>query len=382
MRVASIDIIRGLAMVLMALDHTNDFFGLGGSPTNPDRTTAALFLTRWITHLCAPTFFLLTGTGAYLRQRAGRGELSRYLVTRGIALIALELTVIRCLGYQFNIDYRVTFLLVIWALGWSMIALAALARLPVAAILAVGATLIGGHHVLDGIAPAAFGAAAPIWNILHVPGLLSIDSEHVVFVAYPLLPWIGVTAAGHALGAVFTWPVERRGRLLARLGAVMAVAFVLLRFINAYGDPAPWAARESAVRTVLSFLNTTKYPPSLDFLLMTLGPALLLLAAVERWPARWQAPLATFGRVPLFYYLLHFSLIHLLAVAAAVARYGEAHWFFASPTVSNYPFTRPPEWGYALPVVYGVWLLVVLVMYPLGRWYAAVRPRYRWLSFF
>jgi len=217
-RIESIDVLRGIVMILMALDHVRDYFGTAANPTDPARATAALFFTRWITHLCAPTFFLLTGTGAYLAgRRRTTPDLSRFLFVRGIWLIGLELTVLRCLAYQFNVDYRVTMLIILWALGGSMIVLAALVHLPTKAVAFVGIALIVAHNLFDGVRASSLGAFAPLWSILHAPNVIVSNPTHVVFVAYPLVPWIGVTAAGYGLGPIFTWTPERRRRWFATL---------------------------------------------------------------------------------------------------------------------------------------------------------------------
>jgi len=380
-RVESVDVLRGLIMILMALDHTRDFFGIPGqNPVNLTTATAALFFTRWVTHFCAPVFFLLTGTGSYLQlRRKSRGELSRFLLTRGIWLIFLEIVVLRCFSYQFNFDYRVTILLVIWALGWSMITLSVLVRLRASVATAFGAIMIVGHNLLD-----SAKSASPLWSILHAPGFVVNTPDHIVFVAYPLIPWIGVTAVGYGLGQVYAWDADRRRSFLFRLGLGLSAAFIVIRAINIYGDPGRWTAQKSGLFTVLSFLNTTKYPPSLLFLLMTLGPALILLSAVDARTPRTLKPALIIGKVPLFYYVLHFTLIHLLAVATCYARYGSAHWMFESPDLGHYPFTPPPGWGFSLPMVYLVWAIIVAMMYPLCRWYAGVKQRRNspWLSYF
>ena len=383
-RVESIDVLRGIVMIVMALDHVRDYLGTADSPTNIAQASTALFFTRWITHLCAPTFFLLTGTGAYLaRRRRTTGELSRFLLTRGVWLIVLELTAFRCFGFQFNVDYRFTMLVILWALGWAMIALAAFVHLPAAAVAAFGVAMVATHNLLDPVRPASLGALAPLWTILHAQGVVSSNPSHVVFVAYPIVPWIGVTAAGYGLGRMYEWPAARRRTFLLRLGIALTLAFVALRFANVYGDPVPWTLQGSAARTALSFLNATKYPPSLLFLLMTLGPALLMLRALDRGTPRALAPALTFGRVPLFYFLLHLPLIHLLAVIVCAIRYHEVHWMFESPTLDRYPFTRPPGWGYSLPIVYLLWIAVVIALYPLCRWFADLKQRRSdaWLSY-
>lgn len=368
-------------MILMALDHVRDFFGVPGlSPTNLAQTTVPLFLTRWITHLCAPAFFLLTGTGAFLSLgRKSVPELSRFLVTRGLWLILLELTLIRCLSMQFNVDYQVTMLIVIWALGWAMVVLGALVWLPLPVILTFGVAMIAGHNLLDGIR-----SDHPLWTILHTQGILVNRPGFVVFVAYPLIPWIGVTAVGYALGQIYRWSPERRQAFLLRCGLALIGAFVVLRWLNIYGNPVPWASQATGAMTVVSFLNVNKNPPSLLYLLMTLGPALLLLRALDRATPRVLAPALTFGRVPLFYFVLHLTLIHLLAVILCYAQNGAVHWMFESPNLGAYPFTPPPGWGVSLPITYLLWIVVVILMYPVCVWYARVKQRSRagWVSYF
>lgn len=379
-RIESVDVVRGVIMIIMALDHTRDFFGIPGqNPTDLSTASAALFFTRWITNICAPVFFLLTGTGAYLSlRRKSPRELSRFLFTRGIWLIFLEIVVLRCFSYQFNFDYRVTFLIVLWTLGWAMITLSGLVRLPTIVATVFGVVLIAGHNLLDSVR-----STNPIWVILHSPGFVLNTPRYVVFSVYPLIPWVGVTAVGFALGQLYAWDADRRRALLLRLGFALTAAYVVLRFVNVYGDPNRWSTQKTALYTVLSFLNTIKYPPSLLFLLMTLGPALVFLWAVDGGMPRALRPALVIGKVPLFYYVLHFSLIHLLAVATCYARYGTAHWMFESPDLAHYPVTPPPGWGYSLPVVYLVWALVVLAMYPLCRWFAVLKQRRSdpWLSY-
>ncbi|HUK45983.1 MAG TPA: heparan-alpha-glucosaminide N-acetyltransferase domain-containing protein [Terriglobales bacterium] len=380
-RLESIDILRGVIMILMALDHTRDFLGNSSiSPTDLVQTTIPLFFTRWVTHFCAPVFFLLTGTGAYLSLRKkSKRELSRFLFTRGLWLIFLELTLFRCLGFQFNFDYHLTILNVLWALGWAMIVLSALVHLPVSVVSGFGLILIAGHNLLDRIQ-----SANPVWSVLHSPNFILQWPQHSVFVAYPLIPWIGVTAVGYGLGQVYAWAPERRRKFLLRAGLALSAIFVILRWSNVYGDPLHWQAQKSAVFTALSFINTIKYPPSLLFLLMTLGPALLLLWAVDGGTPRFLRPAVIFGKVPMFYFLLHIPLIHLLAVAVCFARYGHVHWMFESPTPARFPITPPPGWGFSLPIVYLIWAAVVLALFPACRWWAGVKQRNpaAWLSYF
>jgi uncharacterized membrane protein len=380
-RIESIDVVRGVIMIIMALDHVRDFFGNSGfNPTDPATTTIPLFFTRWITHFCAPVFFLLTGTGAFLALgRKTKRELSRFLFTRGLWLIFLELTVVRCLGWQFNFDYHLTLLLVLWALGWAMIVLSALVYLPAWMVTTFGVVLIAGHNLFDSV-----DSANPLWTILHSPNLILNSPGRIIFVTYALIPWIGVTAAGYGLGQIYSWPSARRKAFLLPLGIGLTAAFLILRGFNVYGNPFPWTAQKSAAFTVLSFLNTTKYPPSLLYLLMTLGPAILFLWAVDAGTPRWLRPALTIGKVPMFYYLLHIPLIHLLAVGACYLKYGQTHWMFESPGLDAFPITKPDGWGYPLPIVYLVWVLVVVALYPLCRWFAGLKQRRSdtWLSYF
>ncbi len=383
-RVESVDVVRGIIMIIMALDHVRDFFGsLAVNPTDLATTTAPLFFTRWITHICAPVFFLLTGTGAYLGlRRRSRAELSRFLLTRGLWLVVLEIVVVRFV-MQFNFDYRVTVLTVLWALGWSMVLLAALVYLPTRVVTAIGVVMIATHNLLDSISAASLGSFGPMWSVLHAPGIILSGPEHVVFEAYPLIPWIGVAAVGYGLGAIYGWDADRRRRLLLRLGLGLTAAFIVLRAVNVYGDPVPWSDQQSPLFTVLSFLNANKYPPSLLFLLMTLGPALLLLRWVDGRTPTLLRPARIIGKVPLFYFIVHFFVIHVLAVIVCYIRYGDASFMFESPTLGQFPITQPPGWPSSLPIVYLVWISVVVAMYPLCRWFAGVKQRRPegWLSY-
>lgn len=376
-RIDSIDLLRGLVMVLMALDHTRDFFSGGGF--NPrDVHAPALFLTRWVTHFCAPVFVFLAGVSAFLYGRRGRttGEVSRYLLTRGLWLVLLELTLVH-FAWNFTVmPHRLVFQ-VIWVLGAAMIVLSGLVFLPRWAIAAFGLTLIAGHNLLDGINAEQFGPAGWIWNFLHQPARLYPTPEVTVVVLYPLIPWIGVMAAGYALAPVMQLNPPRRRQTLLATGAVITLGFVALRALNLYGDPAPWAIQDGVIATVLSFINNEKYPPSLFYLAMTLGPALLALAAFETAKGKMSGILVTFGCVPLAYYVAHLLLIHSAAVIVALATYGDASWLFGTPQA------KPPDYGFGLPWVYGVWLIVIAVLYPLCHWFSGVkqRRRDRWLSY-
>jgi uncharacterized membrane protein len=379
-RIESIDVVRGAIMIIMALDHVRDHFSNPGfEPTDLSRTSVVLFFTRWITHFCAPVFFLLTGTGAYLSlKKQSQSQLSWFLFTRGLWLIFLEVTFIRCLGWQFNFDYQLTVLIVLWALGWSMIVLSALSYLPAPWVAAFGVVMIVGHNLLDGVQ-----SANPIWSILHSPNLVWANEQHSIFALYPLIPWVGVTAAGYGLGQIYRWEAQRRRAFLLRLGLGLTAAFVIIRAINRYGDPLHWSVQKSALFTVLSFLNTLKYPPSLLYLLMTLGPAMIFLRAVDGGTPQWLRPALTVGKVPMFYYVLHIPLMHLLAVIVCYAHYGQAHWMFESTGIEQFPVAKPPGWGYSLPVVYLIWIFVVVALYPLCRWYAGLKQRSSdpWLSY-
>ena len=381
-RIESIDFVRGVIIVVMALDHVRDFFGDAAvSPTDLATTTVPLFFTRWITHICAPVFFLLTGTGAYLTlARMSKSALSRFLLTRGLWLLFLELVVVRFF-MQFNFDYQVTVITVLWALGWSMIVLSALLWLPLWAIACFGALLILCHNAFD--APGMAAAVSPIWVLLHRPGILYQSSHTVVLVAYVLIPWVGVTALGYVLGAAYRSEAALRQRWLLALGISLMVAFVVLRLLNIYGDPARWSAQRTPLWTLISFLNTTKYPPSVLFLLMTLGPALLLLRAFDSGFPPVLRPALSFGKVPLFFFLLHLCLIHLIVVVVSYVRYGEVSETFRSPDLAHFPFSAPPGWNVGLPAVYALWILVVIMLFPLCRWYAALRQREHrwWLSY-
>lgn len=377
-RVESVDLLRGVIMVLMALDHVREFFYPLIDPSDLTQTTVPLFFTRWITHICAPVFFLLIGVGSSLSlRRKSKRELSRFLLTRGLWLIVADVTFMRW-AWQFNVDYRVTVVGTLFAIGGAMVTLAPLVYLPTSWVTAFGLILIAGHNALD-----AIHSSNPLWVLLHSPDYLLNTPRVVAGASYVLIPWVGVTALGYGLGQVYAWEPERRRRFLLRAGLAVTAAFVVLRAINRYGDPVPWTAQKTATLTVLAFLNTSKYPPSLLYLLMTLGPALMLLSVMDRGTPPALRPALVFGRVPLFYYLVHLPLIHLLAVLTSLTRYGQAHWFFESPDPMHWPFTRPPDWGFSLPIVYAIWVLVVVMMYPLCRWFAGVKRRRNdpWLSY-
>lgn len=397
-RIDSIDLLRGIVMVIMMLDHTRDFVhnaALQFDPTDLSRTNIALFLTRWITHFCAPVFVFLAGTGAYLQLARGKSkaELSRFLVTRGLWLIFLEPTLVK-LGVFFNPDIRfLGFLQVIWVIGISMIILSVLIYLPKSVIAAIGLLMITLHNLLDSIRVAGWhgpGTATPalsekLWILLHqafyaFPVLG--DNTPVIAVIYPLVPWVGVMAVGYAFGALYQLDAQRRRHLLLIIGGVATALFIAIRAINIYGDPSRWSQQKSLVFTVLSFLNTTKYPPSLLFLLMTLGPSILALALFEAKESGGALRnfFVTFGRVPLFFYLLQWYTAHSISILLHLAFGKPASWLWRSPVDFG---QSPTGIGFNLVVVYLVWMAGILLLYPLCRWFAGVKQRRRdwWLSY-
>ncbi len=359
-RLAAVDRLRGLVIVVMALDHVRDYFSNAEfDPVDLQHTTPGYFATRWITHFCAPVFMFLAGAAVALRERrSGRAGLASFLARRGAFLIVLEITVVH-VGWKLDLHYPRVRLMVVWALGGAMLTLAALLllRLSTRTIAIFGLVVITGHNLLDGLHPG--GPWRIPWSMLHEPGEHPLLGSHGLFVLYPLVPWVGVMALGYVLGPLLDAEDERRRRTLRVLGGALILAFVVLRLVNRYGDPMPWSSQpRGAAYTLLSFLNLEKYPPSLDYLLATLGPALLVLPALGRLQGRCARFLETFGRVPLFFYVVHIYVIHLSALVIGRA--------------------------FPLPGVYVVWLAVVLVLLPACAWYGRLRARRRdlaWLSY-
>ncbi|MGC2162558.1 MAG: heparan-alpha-glucosaminide N-acetyltransferase domain-containing protein [Silvibacterium sp.] len=388
-RLSAIDALRGAVMIFMALDHIRDFFHAEAilfSPTDLSRTTVLLFFTRWITHFCLPVFMFLAGTGAFLRGRKyTKAQLSQFLWTRGLWFLVLEITAMR-LAYNFNFSTQfMFFLLILWVFGVCMIVMAALIHLPIRWLAVLSVAVIAFHNLLDGIPASQFGSHTWIWNFLHQPGVFSLAGIRIL-IAYPLLPWVAVMAAGYCFGEVFLLVPERRQKIMVRLGLALTIAFVVIRAVNRYGDPAPWSHQKSGVFTLLSFLNCTKYPGSLDFLLMTIGPALLVLAWFDRCTWKNSNPLIVFGRVPFFYFVLHFYLMHGLAAVMALLRYGTrafAFIFNPVPTMGGPADLYPANFGYHLWVVYAVWIGMVAALYPCCKWYMGVKARRHnwWLSY-
>jgi uncharacterized membrane protein len=371
-RVLAIDILRGIVMVIMALDHTRDFFSdFKFEPTDLRHAGTIMFLTRWITHFCAPVFVFLSGTSAFLSLGRGlaKKDAALKLLTRGLWLIVLELTLVRE-GWTFDFNYSLVFLQVIWAIGCSMIALSALIFLPQSIVLAFGLLMIFGHNMLDNIHPAP-GAAGVLWQVLHVQSPVLYGRGNTIMIFYPLIPWIGVMAVGYCFGSIIRKDERQRDRLLYGIGISAIVLFIVLRWLNVYGDPAPWKEQGVFRRTVLSFINCTKYPPSLLYLLMTLGPAIVLMPFLEKLGGVVARVFTVYGRVPLFYYIIHLYLIHTMALVAS---------YFLSGNAPVEIFSHP---GYSLPVVYLFWLTAVIILYFPCRWFMQVKMNYKkwWLSY-
>ena len=394
-RIYSVDFLRGVVMMIMILDHTRDFVhhgALASDPTDPATTTVPIFFTRWITHFCAPTFVFLSGISIYLQKLNGKtnAELSRFLFTRGLWLIFLEFTVVR-FSIVFNLNYGFFGLAqVIWVIGVSMVMMAALIYLPVRIVGVAGLLMIVLHNLLDRfqLPPnIAFGAEGPatwsqsLWIILHQMGVVPLVSQGpIIFFAYPLIPWVGVMAAGWAFGTIYGWEADRRRKTLLVLGIVATVLFVVLRYTNLYGDPQPWSMQASGSQTMLSFLNTAKYPPSLLFLLMTLGPAMIVLALTEGIGdgAFWQRIPITFGRVPMFFYILQWFTAHGLAIIFSLLAGKEVAYLFMN--FGENAQAAPPDYGFSLPIVYVAWISGLVILYPLCYWYGNYKRKNKhWL---
>jgi len=381
-RLDSLDLLRGVVMALMALDHARDFFWLSPfEPTELAHTNALTFTTRWVTHLCAPVFVFLAGTGAWLSQERGttRIALARFLVTRGLWLIVLELTIVKFAWEGYSFDPHFFRLQVIWVLGVSMIALAGMVFLPLRLIVVLSATMIVGHNALDALTPGFLGSLGLLLRALHVSFALGAPPGKGwgIVIIYPLIPWIGVMALGYVVGSLLTGEGlrdnrEARQHLFLRLGVALVAMFVLARAVNVYGDLRPWAVQSSYALTVMSFLNVTKYPPSLDYLLVTLGLASIVLAACESWRGRFADIVLVFGRVPLFFYVLHLLVLH--SVMLTIYRLDVGAW----PSHESYR----SGWG-GLGQAYIAWLGVVSALYLPCRWFRGMKARRRdwWLSY-
>ena len=386
-RIQSIDFLRGAIMIIMALDHVRDYLYSGSfyyDPLDLDKTSGALFFTRWITHFCAPVFMLLAGTSAFLMgQKKTKKELSVFLLKRGLWLVFLEMIVVN-FGWNFNIQFPSFFFITIWALGVSMIVLAGLIHLPKKLILVFCIILVAGHNFLDGVHVTGNTFPAFGWSILHEQQFFTWHSE-MLLVGYPVIPWIGVMPLGYLLGEWYAsgYDAEKRKKNLLMLGIGAIVVFVVLRYSNLYGDPGKWASQKNPFFTFLSFLNVTKYPPSLLYILVTLGPALLFLAFTEKLNGAVVKVVSVYGRVPMFYYLIHIYVIHLVALVASAITPGQdwSIWLLKEPIW----FTKDLRgYGFSLPVAYLFWITIVVALYPLCKWYDRYKQEHKekwWLSY-
>ncbi|MEX1238739.1 MAG: heparan-alpha-glucosaminide N-acetyltransferase domain-containing protein [Cyclobacteriaceae bacterium] len=386
-RIATIDIMRGIVMVLMALDHARDFYhedAFQYDPTNLERTTPILFLTRFITHFCAPTFVLLAGTAVRIsQQRKTKKELSWFLLSRGLWLILLEVTVVR-FSMFFQFYYDVTIFQVIWAIGFCMVVMAAIIHLPFRAVLALGLIITFGHDVLHLVQLQPGDRFLIPWTFIHQSNFIQLFPGVSAMVPYPFLPWLGILLLGYCLGEWYTkgFDVSMRKKLLLRTGVSAIFLFVLLRTFNLYGDPAPWIEQKDAVYTFLSFINVTKYPVSLQYTLLTLGPVLIILSWLEKVNSAAFRPFAIIGRVPLFYYILHFYLLHLSAIVLYTIRTDKG-WTEIDFHLSAGFGGLPQGYGYPLVGAYIAWILVVLFLYPFCKWYNNYKGTHKhwWLSY-
>jgi len=387
-RVTSIDFLRGLVILLMALDHVRMYFGYGtwySEPTNLATTTPLLFFTRWITHFCAPVFVLLAGTSAYLyrTRKENSKEVSRFLFTRGLWLVFAELFIVN-FAWTFDITYSFRILQVIWAIGISMIALSVLVYLPNKLILGIGLILIFGHNTLDSIITNGNNFGAVVWYTLHQPTTVIFGSGNMVNFVYPVLPWIGLMAIGYTLGTLFhqEFNADKRRKWLMWIGIGLTALFFVLRGFNLYGEPKPWSVQDSSTFSLISFLNTTKYPPSLHFLLMTIGLALIFLSLSERMHHKFTTPIIVFGKVPFFFYIVHLYFIHTLAMIYLILNgHKWNEYILSAEGIRSGALSR---FGVGTEAVYVIWIIVIVALYPLCRWYQNVKqnnPSRWWLSY-
>ena len=386
-RIESIDLLRGVVMVIMALDHVRDFFHInalaGNIPTNLDTTTPELFFTRFITHFCAPTFVFLAGTSAFLYgQKKTRQELFKFLLSRGLWLIFVEIAIMSFLWW-FDPAYGFINLQVIWAIGISMILLSLIIHLPQKLILLIGLVMVFGHNLLDWFTMQGQDPLAVLWYLIHQGGSVTTN-EHFIRIHYPIIPWVGVMALGYVFGTLYRYGFSeiRRGKWLFMLGLGSVALFFVLRLPNLYGDPSPWVEQESDLFSVLSILNVSKYPPSLLYLLITLGPAFIFLYLTENIKNKVTSFFLVFGRVPFFYYLLHIFVIHLAALLALKATGGD--WELMIITKNAIFSGQLLGYGYSLIVVYAIWIIVVILLYFPSKKYMEYKMRNRhkwWLSY-
>jgi uncharacterized membrane protein len=385
-RITSIDFLRGLVMVIMALDHTRDFFHIEaftGDPLDLNTTTPFLFFTRWITHFCAPVFVFLAGTSGYFQSlRKSKKELSLFLIKRGLWLIAIEVFIMS-FAFSFDVDYRLIFFQTIWSIGISMVFLGIAIWLPFSVILILGLVIVFGHNLLDFVESNPQGDYPFVWKISHRTALYQLWKGHRLFVLYPFLPWTGLMFLGFCFGKLFyRTPEEKRMKMLTILGGSLILFFIALRATNLYGDPDHWSVQKNTTLSFLSFINVRKYPPSLLFMCMTIGPALLFLAWIGNINTRFSRFITVFGRVPFFYYILHFYLLHLIAMALFFTRGHSFNQGIHPPGFPSFNFILPGE-GYGLGIVYLIWFLVILALYPLCKWFSNYKLTHKqwWLSY-
>lgn len=379
-RIDAIDVLRGLVMLLMALDHTRDFL-TAGSFDPRDFNQPVLFMTRWVTHICAPTFVFLVGLSLVLwqsRRTKTKNHTAAYVFSRGIWLIFLEFTLVR-MGWTFSLSPDFMFMQVIWVIGVSMVVLSGLIFLPLRVIAIFSLFLIVGHNLLDAIQPDSFGNLGWIWRILHAPSFIYPWEGVKLFALYPIIPWVGVMSLGYFMGSLLVQKPTRRKKWWFALGGASLVAFAILRAVNIYGDPVPWNVQEGFLQTTLAFINCEKYPPSLLYLLMTLGISWLFLAFFDGKDNVVTRILKKFGRVPLFFYLIHIPIIHVIALIMAYLSGVESTWLFYEPF-----FSKPEEYGFSLAVVYIVWGLLVAALYLPCKWFGIFKRRWKkqwWASY-
>jgi len=386
-RITSVDLLRGAVMIIMALDHTREFFhnaALTSNPLDLNTTTPILFFTRWITHFCAPVFVFLSGTSAYLQSaRKSKKELSIFLLTRGLWLILAEITIVNLI-FSFDITFSAIALEVIWAIGISMVILGLVIWLPFELILILGLLIVLGHNALDFYErkqTTPFGAG---YNLIHRVGFHQLSDKFVLLILYPFLAWTGLMMLGYCLGKVLrNEDATYRKQFLVITGLSTIVLFIILRFINVYGDPFQWSKQATGFRSFLSFINTSKYPPSLFFISMTIGPALLLMAWWDNIQNGFTKIVSVYGRVPFFYFLGHFFLIHLFS---SITYFMRGHSFAEDATDTATPFIKfiKPGEGFQLRYVFLIWLAIVIVMYPLCKWYDRYKTKHKekkWLSY-
>lgn len=385
-RIASIDLVRGIVMIVMALDHTREFFHVDASlfnPTDLTRTSTILFFTRWVTHFCAPTFVFLSGLSAGLQlKRKSKKELSWFLFTRGLWLIVIELIVMR-FGFTFNFYFDVVFFEVIYTIGASMMFLSLLVFLPRQAVLVIGLILIFGHDALTAIRISPGETGYTLWTLLMQVGFISVDNSHGIFVSYPVIPWLGIMLAGYGTAHLYTdFPPQKRKRILRIAGATAVALFVVIRFTNVFAPLDSWAVQDNAWFTVLSFINCTKYPVTALFTLMILGPVLIILSVTEDARGWIAEKITVFGRVPLFYFIVHFYVLHIAALVTHLIVSGKSLHeidFHVSAGLGGIA----PGVGYPLVWTYIIWILVVIALYPLCNRYNRFKSThtYPWLSY-